>query len=53
MLCKLLGGIRVGGWGKGGRGQGRSPVLWWVEDGAHPIHHLAATGPLADMAIKA
>lgn len=28
-------------------------MLWRVEDGAHPIHHLAATGPRADMAIKA
>lgn len=24
-----------------------------MEDGAHPIHHLAATGPQADTAIKA
>lgn len=38
------GWLWAGGW---------SPVLWWVEDGVHPIHHLAATGLRADTAIKA
>lgn len=43
-----MGGIWVGGYGE------RDCLgLQWVETGAYTIHHLAATGPLADMAIKA